>query len=133
MKRSGIPASTPNAGIALCSIPAYNCRLDPMACPPHLSAQRLQSSFQLHPIQSVTRPRLVINALPHPAGKRRMRPLADQLHKTMFDRIVMNVIHMPGVIALIANGVFPITALPDAPLSLAQAACRAALARLQHA
>lgn len=45
------------------------------------------------------------------------RPIRSTLHIAVFYRIVMDIIHMPGVVLLIPNEMFPITPLPDAPLA----------------
>jgi hypothetical protein len=37
---------------------------------------------------------------------------------TMLDGIVMEIIHVPGIIAVVANQMFPITTLPYTPLSV---------------
>ncbi|KAF0190878.1 MAG: hypothetical protein FD165_2339 [Gammaproteobacteria bacterium] len=47
-----------------------------------------------------------------------MRPVGDTFHKTVFDRIVMQVIHMGGIIPIVADLVFPVTSLPNTSLSL---------------
>ncbi len=39
----------------------------------------------------------------------------------MFDRIEMDVIHVPSKIVIINDQVFPVPALPNAPLTLATA------------
>jgi hypothetical protein len=40
----------------------------------------------------------------------------------MLDRIDINIIHVPGEIALVANGILPIPPLPDATFALGNAA-----------
>jgi len=35
----------------------------------------------------------------------------------MFDRIIMNIVHVGGKIAVIADGVFPIAPLPNTPFT----------------
>ena len=49
--------------------------------------------------------------------KRRVRPVADLGHETMFYRIVVNVIDVPGQIFLVADRVLPETSLPQSLFS----------------
>src|SRR5437016_1060065 len=58
--------------------------------------------------------------------KRRVRPVTRSSSPTMFYRIGVHVIHMLRQIAFITNRVFPITALPDAPLISFPPCCRPA-------
>jgi len=48
-----------------------------------------------------------------------MRPIPDPCHKVMLDRVDVNVIDVTSEIVGVANGMFPITPLPDAALGLA--------------
>ena len=49
-----------------------------------------------------------------------IRPIGHPGDMTMFERVDMDIIHMVAVILLIPDQVFPIMALPDAPLPVAQ-------------
>jgi hypothetical protein len=49
--------------------------------------------------------------------ERRIRPITNPRHKPMLDRVDMDVIQMTRKIVLVANGVLPITSLPDAALA----------------
>ncbi len=51
-----------------------------------------------------------------------MRPVRGVGDEAVFHRVEMNVVHMEGVILVIADGVFPETALPDGAFALAGAA-----------
>ena len=62
------------------------------------------------------RPIRRINTLLYQPMKSRMRPICQPFDQAMFDRIDMDVIHMGRKIRIIANQVFPITALPNPPL-----------------
>lgn len=48
-----------------------------------------------------------------------IRPIGHPGDMTMFEQVDMDVIHMVAVILLIPAQVFPIMALPDAPLPVA--------------
>ena len=48
-----------------------------------------------------------------------VRPIRHPGDMAMFERVDMDVIHMAAVILLIPDQVFPIMALPDAPLPVA--------------
>ena len=45
-------------------------------------------------------------------------PINDPRHKTVFDRIVVDVVDMPVKISIISDGVFPIAALPNSLFAL---------------
>ncbi len=60
--------------------------------------------------------------------KTRMRPVGNPLDVAMLDRVVMDVIDMSGEIILIADRMFPIPSLPDAPFALELPAFREAFA-----
>lgn len=62
-----------------------------------------------------------IDAFPNISVVGRPRPVFDSLDKPVLDRIVMNVIHMPLKVLLVANLMLPKPALPNAPLALAAA------------
>ncbi len=47
------------------------------------------------------------------AVKRRMGPIGDPFDQSMFDRVVVDVIHMPPEIEVVAYGMFPIPTLPS--------------------
>jgi hypothetical protein len=49
--------------------------------------------------------------------ERRIRPITDPRDKAMLNRVDMDIIHMTRKIVLIADGVLPITTLPDAALA----------------
>ncbi len=46
-------------------------------------------------------------------GDRRIGPVPHPFHMTMLYRTEVNVIDVVGIIAFIAQGMFPITPLPD--------------------
>ena len=48
-----------------------------------------------------------------------MRPIAHARDVAMFHRVDVHVIDVVGEVAFIANGVLPITALPDASFAFA--------------
>jgi hypothetical protein len=50
--------------------------------------------------------------------KRGMRPIGNPLNMLVFYRVVMDVIHMTPPVVLVAQCMFPITALPDAAFAL---------------
>ena len=66
---------------------------------------------------------------PHPPGrihpprhttpKRRKRPIRRVFHQTVLHRIEMRVVHVGCIIPLIADGVFPVSPLPDARFATA--------------
>jgi len=62
--------------------------------------------------------------------KGRIRPLADPLGMPVFHWVVVNVIHMPRIVAVVSNGVLPESPLPDAALAPAGANGRPLLGRL---
>src|SRR3989338_1971438 len=62
------------------------------------------------------RPTRRINPLRYQAMKSRMRPVRQPFDQTMLERVDMDVIHVRTKIRIIADQVFPISALPDAPL-----------------
>ena len=69
----------------------------------------------------------IVSALAQPIGsanpffdptmKARMFPLLRTLRMSVLHRIVVNIIHMPGKILLIANEMFPEAPLPNAVLA----------------
>ena len=50
--------------------------------------------------------------------ERRIRPIFYLFDKAMFEWIDVTIINMRGKIAVASDGMFPITALPNAPLTL---------------
>ncbi len=64
----------------------------------------------------VTTPIIGVNAGLHPAMERRMGPIRDLFHMTLFHWMVVNIVQVPGVIRIIADGVFPKSPLPDPAL-----------------
>ena len=66
----------------------------------------------------IARPIRGINAELHHAVKRRMGPVGHSCHKTMLQRIDVDMIDVTHEVVLIANGVLPIAALPDSALAL---------------
>lgn len=42
-----------------------------------------------------------------------MRPIGNAVYMPMLDRIVMDVIHVPAIVFLIPQCMFPVAALPD--------------------
>jgi hypothetical protein len=67
-------------------------------------------------IGNIARPIFRIDFEFHHTMKRRIRPIPDPRHKPMLDRIDVSVIDVTREIVRVANGVFPITPLPDAAL-----------------
>ena len=65
-------------------------------------------------LAALAQPITPVNSLFDPMMKARMFPLMRTAHMSMFYRIVVYVIHMPGKILLIANQVFPEPPLPNA-------------------
>lgn len=61
-------------------------------------------------------PILRIDTVRHVTMEGGIRPIGHPRDITMFERVDMDVIHMVAVILLIPDQVFPIMALPDAPL-----------------
>jgi hypothetical protein len=55
--------------------------------------------------------------------KRAVRPIRDLGHVSMLDRIEMDVVHVPLQIPIVADGVLPITALPDSAFATCRLAC----------
>jgi hypothetical protein len=51
-----------------------------------------------------------------------MRPIPNPRHKSVLDRVDMNVVDMTREIVVITNSVFPITSLPDPALSFGSTA-----------
>ena len=45
-----------------------------------------------------------------------MRPFKGSVNQSVFYRVVMNILYVPGKIILIPQLVFPKTALPDGPV-----------------
>src|SRR5260370_26717031 len=66
----------------------------------------------------LTRPILRQQAAPHVEMKRGMRPVANASHQAVFHWIVVNIVHVPDEIVLVANGVFPVTSLPEGKLTV---------------
>ncbi len=56
--------------------------------------------------------------------KRRIRPITDFGDEPMLDRVVMNIIHMPGMIASIADLMLPKAPLPQGKLPPLMPGCR---------
>jgi hypothetical protein len=54
--------------------------------------------------------------------ERRKRPIPNPRNETMFDRVDMDVVDVTLEVALVANGMLPIAALPDAAFALGDAA-----------
>jgi hypothetical protein len=54
----------------------------------------------------------------HHTMERRLRPIPDPCHEAMLDRVDVDVIDVTREIVRVANGMFPITPLPDAALGL---------------
>ena len=54
--------------------------------------------------------------------KRGGRPVTDSVDEPVLDRIDMNIVYMPREISFVANGMLPISALPDAPFTFGRAA-----------
>ena len=75
------------------------------------------SIFVFEPICIASRPIRRINAPLHQPMKRRMRPIPHTPDQAMLERIDVNVIHVRSKIYLVANQMFPTTALPYAPLA----------------
>jgi hypothetical protein len=70
-----------------------------------------------------------VDTAPGRAVKRRIPPVPHARHPSVLDRIEVDVVDMPFVVAFILQRVFPIAALPDAAFALAQAAQRNPFAR----
>lgn len=62
------------------------------------------------------------NSVRDVAVKRRIRPFHRARYVTMLAGIPMNVVHVPRKIVIVPNQMFPITSLPDTPLSLGNTA-----------
>lgn len=56
--------------------------------------------------------------------KRRIRPNTDLRDESRLDRIIMNIIHTPGVIAVIADLMLPRAPLPQGKLPPLMLGCR---------
>ena len=50
-----------------------------------------------------------------------MRPIVRAFHEDVFDGVVMDIVHVPFEILVVANRVFPETALPHRTFAVAQA------------
>ena len=74
--------------------------------------------------RDIVGPILGIYSYFHRAMKRRIGPIPDPSHKPVLDWIDVNVIHMTREVALIADGVLPIAALPNAALGVRGTALR---------
>ena len=87
---------------------------------------RNPSSFpERSPIsRNVSAPIDWVDTEPDHAVKRRIRPVSHASHQSVLDWIEMNVVDVPCVVALIAQRVLPIAALPDSTFAFAQAAWR---------
>lgn len=53
--------------------------------------------------------------------KRRMRLILDRLYPAMLDRIMVDVIHVPRIILIVADSMLPKPSLPDTPFSTVRA------------
>jgi len=51
-------------------------------------------------------------------------PISGPGYETVLDRVEMDVIHMSGIVAFVADRVFPIAPLPDAALAPPRHDCR---------
>jgi hypothetical protein len=71
--------------------------------------------------------------LGHIAVEAAVRPISGARYVPVLDWIVVNVIDMPLQVGIIANGVLPITPLPDTFLALGNLACGALGRRRQAA
>jgi hypothetical protein len=71
----------------------------------------------------------IIHAKFYPAVECRIRPIAGALHQTMLYRVIMDVIKMPLVIPFIAQRMFRVIALPDAPPTVGDKGCGAGFFR----
>ena len=58
-----------------------------------------------------------VDASPHIGMKTRMWPVPHSSYPAMLDRIPVNVIDVPLKILVVANQVFPVSALPDIALT----------------
>jgi hypothetical protein len=65
-------------------------------------------------IRDIARPVLGINSEFYRTVKRRMRSIHDPSHQPMLDRADVDVVDMTRKVALVANGVLPVTPLLDA-------------------
>ena len=54
--------------------------------------------------------------------KRRGRPVTHSVDEPVLDRIDVNIVDMPREIDVVADGVLPISALPNAPFTFGRAA-----------
>ena len=52
-----------------------------------------------------------------------VRPVCDVSHVTVFDGVEMHVVHMGEVVFVVADDVFPVSALPDASFMSCQLRC----------
>jgi hypothetical protein len=75
-------------------------------------------------LPALAQPITPVNSLLDPTMKARMFPLMRTFYMSVFYRIVVYVIHMPGKILLIGNQMFPEPPLPDASLSSFGSRCR---------
>ena len=51
-----------------------------------------------------------------------IRPVRDALHQAVFDRVVVDVIQVLGVVVVVSDAMLPVTSLPDGALASASAA-----------
>ena len=72
-------------------------------------------------LRNIARPILRIESLLHHPVERRMRPIPDPSYKPVLYWIDMDVIDMTCEVVFIANRMLPVSALPDAALSLGDA------------
>ena len=69
---------------------------------------------------NIARPIRRIYPLPDPPVKTRIGPIAHPVNMAMFHRVMVDVIEMPGIVGLVAQGMFPKSALPYPPPPLSQ-------------
>ena len=69
-------------------------------------------------VHRVTAPILWQEILLYVAVETGVRPINDPRYKSVFDRIVVDVVDMPVKISIISDGVFPIAALPNSLFAL---------------
>lgn len=89
----------------------------PFTLPRHLSPSPLH-------LLSITRPIQRQDSFLHVSMEGRPAPIGHPLDMAVLARVVVDVVHMTGKILVVADAMFPETALPDAPFPLALAAAR---------
>ena len=72
-------------------------------------------------VRNLCRPVAGYDAIGDEAMDRRVRPVGCARDVAVLDRVDMDVVDVVGEVALIADGVFPVTALPETPFAGAQA------------